>query len=117
MYNKVMSKGAINFTKDNEYYTPKQIVDMFGPFDYDPATTVERARLFNIPNFDTIDTNGLTSDWSSYRRIWINPPFTIKHKFLEKAWDTYQKTKADIYLLCPIEFLTTKRFHSLCGGG
>ena len=33
-----MSKGEVNFSSDNEYYTPKSIVSRFGSFDYDPAT-------------------------------------------------------------------------------
>lgn len=110
-----MSKGAICFSSDNEYYTPKAIVDRFGPFDYDPATTPEKAKELGIPSFDTIETDGLSADWSPYKRIWINPPFTIKHKFLEKAVQ-YQEGR-DIFMLVPIEFLTTKRFHSLAGGG
>ena len=36
-----MSKGQVNFTKDNEYYTPQRVVKYFGKFDYDPATTKE----------------------------------------------------------------------------
>lgn len=107
-----MSKGAINFSSNNEYWTPKEIVDKFGKFDYDPATTPERAALFGIPNFDTIDTDGLKSDWTKYERIWINPPFTVKHLFWEKAWETFNKVHNDIYFLLPVNFLTTKRFHN-----
>ena len=44
-----MSTGAICFNEQNfEYYTPKYIVDMFGPFDYDPATTSEQAKVLGI---------------------------------------------------------------------
>ena len=112
-----MSKGKLIFTNDNEYYTPKFVVDTFGTFDYDPATVSEKAKEFGIPNFDTIDSDGLSKDWTQYRRIWINPPFTRKHEFLAKAWETYQKTKNDIYILVPIEFLTTLRFQDAAGGG
>lgn len=104
------------FTKDNEYYTPKCLVERFGKFEYDPATTKEKANEFGIPNFDTIETNGLKTDWSKYKRIWINPPFTNKHEFLKKAVETYAKTKSDIYILFPIEFITTKRFHDIMKG-
>lgn len=107
-----MSKGAVNFNEAAiEYYTPKSLVDMFGEFDYDPATTAEQAKRLNIPNYDTIETDGLKADWTQYERIWINPPFNIKHLFWEKACETYDKCKNRIYFLCPIEFLTTKRFH------
>jgi phage N-6-adenine-methyltransferase len=112
-----MAKANVQFTKDNEYYTPKSLVDRFGVFDYDPATTKEKALEFGIDNYDTIETDGLSKDWTQYKRVWINPPFTIKHKFLKKAWETYQKAKNDIYILFPIEFITTKRFHEFVGGG
>ena len=87
-----MSKGQVNFTKDNEYYTPKRIVKYFGEFDYDPATTKEKAEEFGVKEYDTIETDGLKTDWSKYKRIWINPPFSEKHKFVEKAYETYRKT-------------------------
>lgn len=114
-----MAKANVIFSKDNEYYTPKKTVDYFGKFDYDPATTKEKAQEFNIINYDTIETDGLKQDWSKYNKIWINPPFTQKHKFLEKAVITYKKVKNNIYILFPIEFITTNRFRQamqdVCG--
>lgn len=112
-----MSKGAINFSSDNEYYTPSELVKTFGKFDYDPASTPKRARLLGIPNFDTEETDGLKSDWTKHKRIWINPPFTKKKEFWEKAWNTYYKAKNEIYFLCPIAWLTTKQFHDSFRGG
>lgn len=112
-----MAKSQVQFTKDNEYYTPKEFVARFGEFDYDPATTKEKAQEFGIPNYDTIETDGLSKDWTQYKRIWINPPFTRKHEFIAKAAWTYQLAKNDIYILFPIEFLTTARFHNSVHGG
>ena len=110
-----MAKAGVIFTKDNEYYTPSKFVSYFGRFDYDPATTPEKAKEFGIENYDTIESDGLKSDWTKYRRIWINPPFTNKHEFLKKAVETFEKTRADIYILFPVEFVTTKRFHEILG--
>lgn len=93
----IISKGQVNFEKDNEYYTPKKVVDYFGKFDYDPATTKEKAKEFGIDNYDTIETDGLKQDWSKYKKILINPPFTDKHKFVEKAYETYRKNP-NIYI-------------------
>lgn len=112
-----MAKANVQFTKDNEYYTPKKIVSRFGEFDYDPATVKEKAEEFGIPYYDTIKTDGLSKDWTQYKRIWINPPFTRKHEFMAKAWKTYQQAKNNIYILFPIEFLTTARFSNAVGGG
>lgn len=112
-----MSKGNLNFNESNiEYYTPKYIVDMFGPFDYDPATTPAQAEYLGIPNYDTKETDGLLADWTKYKRIWINPPFNIKHLFVEKACQTYAKSHSDIFILVPIEALTTGRFHNSLKG-
>ena len=88
-----MSKGVINFSSDNEYYTPKFIVDRLKvKFDYDPATTPEKAKELGIENYDTLESDGLKSNWLKYHNIWCNPPFTLKHKFLEKAQDYFYKT-------------------------
>lgn len=112
-----MSKGAINFSSNDEYFTPKWLVDKFGKFDYDPATTKEKADELGIEKYDTIETDGLKSDWTKYKRVWVNPPFTLKNEFLKKAQEYYTATGGDIYLLLPISYLTTKRFHETCGGG
>lgn len=112
---KDMAKASVVFTKDNEYYTPKYVVDFFYPdgFDYDPATCEGKATEFKVPHYDTIETDGLSQDWTKYDRIWINPPFTDKHKFLAKAVETYNIAHNSIFVLFPIEFLTTARFHEL----
>ena len=112
---KDVAKASVVFSKDNEYYTPKYVVDFFYPdgFDYDPATCEEKAKEFGVKYYDTIETNGLQQDWTPYKKIWINPPFTDKHKFLAKAVETYNIAHNSIYVLFPIEFLTTARFHDL----
>lgn len=93
-----MSKGAINFSENDDYFTPKQIVDMFGHFEYDPATTKEKTEELGIPHYDTIETNGLMSDWSLYNSIWCNPPFTLKADFLRKAQEYYDRTGGVLYV-------------------
>ena len=101
-------------TEQDNCYTPKNIVDYFGTFDYDPATTKEQATYLNIKNYDTIETNGLISEWN-YKKIWLNPPFSNKFKFLEKAVNEYKKYHNDIYMLFPIESMTTKKWSNIIG--
>ena len=110
-----MAKPNISYTKDNEYYTPKYVVDYFYPdgFDYDPATCKSKAEEFNVPHYDTIETDGLKQDWTKYKRIYLNPPFTRKYEFLKKAIETYNIAHNSIYILFPIEFLTMAKFHNL----
>lgn len=111
-----MSRGAINFSSNDEYFTPKTLVDKFGKFDYDPATTEEKAEEMGIDNYDTIETDGLKSDWTKFKKIWINPPFTMKNEFLEKAQQYFDATGGGVYVLLPIGYLTTKKFHTICKG-
>lgn len=100
-----MSKGEVNFNKCDEYYTPKEIIDIFGTFDYDPFTTKENAERLNIWNYDTIETDGFKRDWTPFNKIWINPPFSMKKAVIEKI---SQYKNKEIYLLLPIESLTNK---------
>ena len=101
-------------TEQDNCYTPKNIVSYFGDFDYDPATTKEQAIYLGIPNYDTILTDGLTKDWN-FKKIWINPPFSLKFEFLTKAVETYKKYQNNIYMLFPIESMTTKKWYDIIG--
>lgn len=111
-----MAKAGLQFKDKDEWYTPKEVVDFFGPFDYDPATTKEQASYLNIPYCDTIETDGLKQDWRRFGRIWINPPFTRKFDFLNKAVETVMWNDCKIFFLMPAETITTKKFHEIVGG-
>lgn len=101
-------------TEQDNCYTPKYLIDYFGHFDYDPATTKEQAEYLNIKNFDTIESNGLIKDWN-YNNIWLNPPFSNKFEFLKKAVIEYKKYHNNIFILFPIESMTTKKWTDAIG--
>lgn len=104
-----MPEAAIQLSNKDEWYTPKVVIDFFGPFDYDPATTKERAELLGIKKYDTIHTDGLKTDWTQFDRIWVNPPFTLKFDFLEKA----VASKKYVCFLLPTEAITTRKFQDI----
>lgn len=111
-----MSKGSVEFKKNDEYYTPLTVIKKVtgGNIDYDPATNKHKAKEFGVLSYDTIDTNGLTTDWTIYNRIWVNPPFTMKKEFMKKAVDTIKANPdATIWFLVPIETITTKWFYTM----
>ena len=111
-----MAKAGLMFSKRDEWYTPKEVVDFFGPFDYDPATTEEQAERLAIPWYDTIETDGLKQNWSRFDKIWINPPFTKKFDFLQKTFETVLWYPTKVFFLLPAETITTKKFHEIVGG-
>ena len=67
----------------DEWYTPRWIIDLLGPFDTDPCSPV-------VPPYEIApisyneEQNGLTYDWQGV--VWMNPPYSRKplRQFCEK---------------------------------
>lgn len=93
-------------TYKDDWCTPKNVVDYFGPFDLDPATTKEQAERLGIPNYYTIETNGLDKSW--WGRVWLNPPFSNKTEWIKKAREELDNPFVkEIYILLPMGVCTT----------
>lgn len=103
------NKTKIYKNYSNEWYTPINIIKLleakyFIKFDFDPATTPSKAQEFGISNYLTIEDNGLETNWSG-NYIWINPPFSLKEKFLIKAREYLEvNPQAMIFILLPNSF-------------
>ncbi len=106
-----MNKNIIFSNSKDEWYTPKSIIQKFGPFDLDVATTKFNLERLNIPMGYTKEDNGLQQEWN-YKKVWCNPPFTLKKEFVDKAIEQHTKYNNDIYILLPMSF-ETKLFHKL----
>ena len=78
----------------DEWYTPKEIIDMLGPFDTDPCAPVHplwrTARIMYDKNDD-----GLKQEW--YGRVWLNPPYS--RPLIEKFVETMAEHNDGIALL------------------
>ena len=67
----------------DEWYTPRWIIDLLGPFDTDPCSPV-------VPPYEIApisyneEQDGLTHDWQGV--VWMNPPYSRKplRQFCEK---------------------------------
>lgn len=68
---------------NDEWYTPKEIIDALGKFDLDPCAPVvplwETAKV----QFDKFD-DGLSKKWEG--RVWLNPPYSrpLFEKFVNR---------------------------------
>lgn len=77
---------------NNEWYTPKEIIDaareVMGCIDLDPASSELANETVRAEKFYTIDSDGLTKDW--YGHIWLNPPYSrgLLEKFIDKLVDS-----------------------------
>lgn len=74
--------NSVAKTSGDEWFTPRALIDLLGPFDLDPATSVNRP-------WDTasrhITDAGLTTPWVGF--VWLNPPFSNIAVWLQKLSD------------------------------
>lgn len=68
--------------KNDEWLTPKDILDNLGTFDLDPCSPIKRP-WDTAKNHYTKEDNGLKKDW--FGRVWLNPPYGLESaKWLNK---------------------------------
>ena len=65
--------------KNDEWITPKWIIDNLGIFDLDPCSPINRPFKTAMHHY-TINDDGLKKDW--FGRVWLNPPFNRYQKHL-----------------------------------
>lgn len=70
------NKGATDV-----WLTPKQIIDLLGPFDTDPCAA-SHAPWPTASVMLTIDDDGLSQDWNGL--VWCNPPYSDVWTWLDR---------------------------------
>ena len=67
----------------DEWFTPKWVIDLLGPFDLDPCSPVIRPYDTAKVHYNSTD-NGLSQEWSG--RVWLNPPYSrvLLEQFVKK---------------------------------
>lgn len=71
--------------ENDEWYTPKEIIQSLGEFDLDPATSIDAYNLNkSARKIYTTKENGLRQEWKG--RVWLNPPYSnpLIQQFLMK---------------------------------
>jgi len=68
--------------KNDEWLTPKSIIEKLGSFDLDPCSPINRPWDTAKKHY-TKDDNGLVQTW--FGRVWLNPPYGKESaKWLDK---------------------------------
>jgi hypothetical protein len=79
------------------WQTPSSITEMIGEIDLDPCAGVDTSigeTNYSLENGE----DGLEEDW--FGRVFVNPPFSNKSAFLQKAIDEVENTDC-IFVLTP----------------
>lgn len=90
--------------ESDEYETPQKLFDLlnkpysFGPFDLDAAATKDNTKC---SSYFSIDDDGLNKDWSEYKKIWINPPYSKVKEWVKKAYEESEKNNVEVVMLLP----------------
>lgn len=98
-----MNLHKINKNKD-EWYTPKNIVNMFGEFDLDVASNEYNSKRLNISKYYSKQNSALDKEWKG--KVWCNPPFSLKEQFIKKAREQVDKGNCEVYMLLPMRMET-----------
>lgn len=86
--------------KNDEWITPKYIIDALGKFCLDPCAAKKMPWRTATKVF-TISDNGLEKKWSG--RVWLNPPF---HRYKRPLWMKKMAIHRRGIMLIPAAFET-----------
>ena len=105
-----------NVGKNDEWFTPRWVIDFIRKeynieIDLDAASSIENSERLSIDYYFDKKINALDADWEVEAKdkinIWLNPPFTLKKQFLEKAVEEFKKGKIDnLFFLINADALT-----------
>lgn len=87
---------ANNTNLKDVWQTPDEIIEMLQPIDVDPCAGRDTT-IGQDANYTDLD-NGLTKKW--HGRVFVNPPFSDKKSWLQKAISEKDRTEA-IFVLTP----------------
>ena len=77
----------------------------------DVCATVENKKC---SEFFDVNSDGLTSDW--LYDVWCNPPHSMTGKFVEKAYNEWQRNDITVIMLIPANTCSSKYWHDYIEG-
>jgi len=108
---------VMNNSKNDEWYTPKYIVDIarniMGNIDLDPASCFLANQIVNADKYYSLEDDGLQQKW--FGRVWLNPPYSkmaIK-RFSETFLEKYKMKEFDEGIILVNNATETRWFQTL----
>ena len=96
-----INKGFIGASGDDEYYTPKEIIEaarevMGGIIDLDPASNPIAQKTVQAKRYFTKDDDGLKQRWSG--NVFLNPPFSNLDGFADKLMSEFKVISQAVFI-------------------
>jgi phage N-6-adenine-methyltransferase len=94
-------QGAKHTTTDT-WITPQNIIEVIGISDLDPCGFLPengKPIVQTANNYFTEKDNGLAQDWSSYKTVFVNFPYSQSKEWMEKCRKEHLKG-CEIIILC-----------------
>ena len=103
---------SMNVNHNDTFNTPDYLFNQLNEvfqFDLDVACDSTNCKTANGFKFDKGE-NGLEKDWNG--RVFCNPPFSEKDKWIKKAcYEVYQKSCPIVVMVLPLNCMSTKTFY------
>ena len=75
--------------KSDEWYTPAPVIEAarrcLGGIDFDPCSSPDANLVVQASRYLTTADDGAAASWPSGARVWLNPPYSDKARFIEAA--------------------------------
>lgn len=88
-----------------------EYLNKYHKFDLDAAANAWNAKCVN---YFTEQDNALVQDWSKFKSVWLNPPYSMLYEFVMKAYE--ESCKTSVVMLIPSR-TDTRAFHDFIFNG
>jgi len=106
---------TLTSNNSDEHNTPSFLIEaareVMGEIDLDPMSNMLANETIKATKYYTKEDEGLEQEWEG--NIWLNPPFSLANKAVDKLINSYEKGEITSAVLLLKSAIETKRYQKL----